>query len=100
MSLAAGASLEDDKAIQGDFTALTDGQRYEFCTYHYTNENDGNTYYKWILQVFFTVKSPTGIHAVEATDKADAPVYNMMGQRVGKSQKGLVICKGRKYMNR
>ncbi len=100
VSLAAGASLEDDKAIQGDFTALTDGQRYEFCTYHYTNENDGNTYYKWILQVFFTVKSPTGIHAVEATDKADAPVYNMMGQRVGKSQKGLVICKGRKYMNR
>ena len=30
----------------------------------------------------------------------DAPVYNMMGQRVDKSQKGLVIYKGRKYVNR
>lgn len=30
----------------------------------------------------------------------DAPVYNMMGQRVDKSQKGLVIYKGRKYVNK
>ena len=30
----------------------------------------------------------------------DAPVYNMMGQRVDKSHSGLVIYKGRKYMNR
>ena len=30
----------------------------------------------------------------------DAPVYNMMGQRVDKSNRGLVIYKGRKYMNR
>lgn len=30
----------------------------------------------------------------------DAPVYNMMGQRVNKSQKGLVIYKGRKYVNK
>ena len=30
----------------------------------------------------------------------DAPVYNMMGQRVDKSHRGLVIYKGRKYMNR
>ncbi len=32
--------------------------------------------------------------------RVDAPVYNMMGQRVGKNQKGVVIYKGRKYMNR
>lgn len=30
----------------------------------------------------------------------DAPVYNMMGQRVNKSQKGLVIYKGHKYVNK
>ena len=30
----------------------------------------------------------------------DAPVYNMMGQRVDKSHPGLVIYKGRKYVNR
>jgi len=33
-------------------------------------------------------------------DSVDAPVYNMMGQRVNKSQKGLVIYKGRKYVNK
>ena len=30
----------------------------------------------------------------------DAPVYNMMGQQVDKSHKGLVIYKGRKYVNK
>ena len=30
----------------------------------------------------------------------DAPVYNMMGQRVAKAQKGLVIYKGKKYVNK
>ena len=30
----------------------------------------------------------------------DAPVYNMLGQRVDKAQKGLVIYKGRKYVNK
>ena len=30
----------------------------------------------------------------------DAPVYNMMGQRIDKSTKGLVIYKGHKYLNK
>ena len=30
----------------------------------------------------------------------DAPVYNLMGQRIDKAQKGLVIYKGRKYVNK
>lgn len=30
----------------------------------------------------------------------DAPVYNMMGQQVGKNHKGLVIYKGKKYLNK
>jgi len=30
----------------------------------------------------------------------DAPVYNMMGQQVDKSHRGLVIYKGRKYFNK
>lgn len=29
----------------------------------------------------------------------DAPVYNMMGQRVSKNTPGIVIYKGRKYVN-
>ncbi len=52
----------------------------------------------------------TGIETIEAGGhreatpatmyRVDAPVYNMMGQRVDKSQKGLVIYKGRKYVNK
>jgi hypothetical protein len=30
----------------------------------------------------------------------DAPVFNIMGQQVDKSHKGIVIYKGRKYVNK
>ncbi len=56
------------------------------------------------------ILNTTGIETVAADERreatpatmysVDAPVYNMMGQRVGKSQKGIVIYKGRKYVNR
>ena len=40
-------------------------------------------------------------HATPATMYSiDAPVYNMLGQQVDKSHKGLVIYKGHKYVNR
>lgn len=52
----------------------------------------------------------TGIETVEAGGhrqatpatmySVDAPVYNMMGQRVDKNTRGLVIYKGRKYVNK
>ena len=51
----------------------------------------------------------TAIETVEAGDhregtpatmyRVDAPVYNMMGQRVNKNTRGLVIYKGKKYFN-
>lgn len=42
---------------------------------------------------------PTGINNIitEATD-ADAPVYNLSGQRVGKNAKGVLIKNGKKYV--
>lgn len=56
------------------------------------------------------ILNTTGIETIEAGGhreatpstmySVDAPVYNMMGQRVNKSQKGLVIYKGRKYVNK
>lgn len=39
----------------------------------------------------------TGINGVEA-DKADAPAFNIAGQRVGNGYKGLVIKNGKKYV--
>lgn len=42
---------------------------------------------------------PTGINNIttEATD-ADAPVYNLSGQRVGKNAKGVLVKNGKKYV--
>ena len=43
----------------------------------------------------------TGIESLEADYRTDdnAPVYNMMGQRVSRNTRGLVICRGKKYVN-
>ena len=44
----------------------------------------------------------TGISGVEVdnTDNADAPAYNIAGQRVNRNTKGLVIINGKKYINK
>ena len=44
----------------------------------------------------------TGIEAVKnaKNDNANAPIYNMAGQRVNKSYKGVVIQNGRKFVNK
>ena len=43
----------------------------------------------------------TGINNVETdTEDANAPVYNLSGQRVNDSYKGIVIKNGKKYINR
>ena len=44
----------------------------------------------------------TGIRTVDADQRqdADAAVYNMMGQKVEKSHKGIVISNGRKYVRK
>lgn len=47
----------------------------------------------------FTVDG-TGISNITATDDADAPVYNLAGQRVSKDTKGLLIKNGKKFINK
>jgi hypothetical protein len=45
----------------------------------------------------------TGIDTLSMDNGAtnvDAPIYNLAGQRVGKSYKGVVIINGKKYINR
>lgn len=44
--------------------------------------------------------SGTGISNITATDDADAPVYNLAGQRVSKDTKGLLIKNGKKFINK
>ncbi len=47
----------------------------------------------------FTVDG-TGISNITANNDADAPVYNLAGQRVSKDTKGLLIKNGKKFINK
>ncbi|MBO5156845.1 MAG: hypothetical protein J6C05_06920 [Prevotella sp.] len=47
----------------------------------------------------FTAKG-SGISNITAADDADAPVYNLAGQRVSKDTKGLLIKNGKKFINK
>lgn len=48
-----------------------------------------------------TEPDPTGISNVSVSKAAvDAPAYNIAGQRVAKNAKGLIICNGKKYLNK
>ena len=44
--------------------------------------------------------SATGIVAVRTADGISQPAYNLMGQKVSVSQRGLLIRNGRKYLNK
>jgi hypothetical protein len=41
-----------------------------------------------------------GLQSVEASVSDNAPVYNLSGQKVGKSYKGIIIRNGKKYINK
>ena len=44
---------------------------------------------------------PTGINGIDANaEEANAPIYNLAGQKVTKSYKGVVIQNGKKYMQK
>ena len=46
------------------------------------------------------VEAPTGITTVTFNDNSDASLYNLQGQRVDASHRGLVISKGRVVLNK
>jgi hypothetical protein len=44
---------------------------------------------------------PSGINTIKAFEQnADTPIYNLSGQKVDKSYKGIVIQNGRKFVNK
>lgn len=52
------------------------------------------------VQVNFEgTSTTTSINSISANDSKDAVIYNMAGQQVGKSAKGIVIKNGKKYIN-
>ena len=59
--------------------------------------------YKGTLEIFPTsIKDGivNGINGVNAQNDENAPIYNLAGQRVNKSYKGVVIRNGKKYIQR
>ena len=48
----------------------------------------------------FAAGTPTGITNVNAAVAADAPAYNLAGQKVAASYKGIVIKNGKKFLNK
>ena len=64
----------------------------------------GWTAYQWINEAWavYEGSDPTAIDTVPAADDiqtsdASAPAYNLSGQRINGSQKGIIIRNGRKY---
>ena len=91
VELAAGES----KVINHEITGLEIGKTYRSMMYFFTPEYDLQQIDNATIN--FKMVTPTGIQIVETDRKNDAPVYNLNGQRVSPTHKGIVIRNGKKY---
>lgn len=77
-------------------TSITDGEGFDVTGILVTAKLSGN-----IIKELAPISAPvpTGINSIttDATD-ANAPVYNLSGQRVGKNAKGVLVKNGKKYV--
>lgn len=77
--------------------------QYGTCAFNVTADK---TYYVFCtgskLGFEFTAGASLGIEKAEvaAAFDEDAPIYNILGQKVDKSYKGVVIQNGKKYVRR
>lgn len=75
---------------------ISEGEGYDVTGVLVTAKLSGK-----IVKELAPISAPvaTGInHISAAVDSADAPVYNLAGQRVGKNAKGVLIKNGKKYV--
>ena len=79
-------------------TSITDGEGFDVTGILVTAKLSGNS-----IKEFAPISAPvpTGINNIttEATD-ANAPAYNLAGQKVGKEYKGVVIKAGKKFIQK
>lgn len=77
-------------------TSITDGEGFDVTGILVTAKLSGN-----IIKELAPISAPvpTGINSI-TTDAADAnaPAYNLSGQRVGKNAKGVLVKNGKKYV--
>ena len=90
----------DDKVMIYDKfktnVTISEGEGYDVTGVLVTAKLSGN-----IVKELAPISAPvaTGInHISAAVDSADAPAYNLAGQRVGKNAKGVLIKNGKKYV--
>lgn len=90
----------DDKVMIYDKfktnVTISGGEGYDVTGVLVTAKLSGN-----IVKELAPISAPvaTGInHISAAVDSADAPAYNLAGQRVGKNAKGVLIKNGKKYV--
>lgn len=90
----------DDKVMIYDKfktnVTISEGEGYDVTGVLVTAKLSGK-----IVKELAPISAPvaTGInHISAAVDSADAPVYNLAGQRVGKNAKGVLIKNGKKYV--
>ena len=90
----------DDKVMIYDKfktnVTISEGEGYDVTGVLVTAKLSGN-----IVKELAPISAPvpTGINNISAAvDSADAPVYNLSGQRVGKNVKGVLIKNGKKYV--
>ena len=80
-------------------TNITDGEGFDVTGIFVTAKLSGNNIIKEFAPISAPV--PTGINNIttEAAD-ANAPAYNLAGQKVGKEYKGVVIKAGKKFIQK
>ncbi|MBM6992153.1 MAG: hypothetical protein I3J02_02670 [Prevotella sp.] len=91
-----------------EFTGLTPGKTYilemmpQIRTadnqYYFYNDTDEEGLVGFKFQ--FTIDPAMGISSIATSDDDNAPTFNLLGQPVGPSYKGIVIKKGKKFLRR
>lgn len=79
-----------------EIPGLTLGRSYCLAVYYYNMDNMEEGAFNYIP---YTLVTPTAIRTVKKDERNDdAPAYNLKGQRVSPSYKGLIIKNGKKYL--
>ena len=78
-----------------------DGNYFDVTAIYGTDVVSGNMIDElYLMNSLVKVDPPSGIYEVPVVTPSDGPVYNLHGQRVSPTTKGLLIYKGRKLLNR
>lgn len=99
-----GQYITADGGLAAEQT-VTDADVYAALAY---DVEPGNTYFFWVSSskimlcgITFETGSTEGISEISSEKvNVNAPAYNLVGQRVAKNAKGLVIINGKKFINK